>query len=331
MTSEPTSTFPLNIIQNSVKMVYEKPKGLKPNLLNSYKTGPLNTSFYDSCPKQDKLFKQMLYSLTFFDVIVNERKNYGCIGWNVAYQFGLSDFTQSVRQLQAFLCDGKPTPFPTLHYIISECFYGGRIVDQYDKRLLKSILSDIFNEQILNGPPYKFGSFDAFTLPLRFEHRLVVKFIEENIPEKSTCDVYGLHQNSDFYFKLNNSNALLTTMMTAMHPKTPDVMSETEFLEKLKDINEKLPEPIDTDASNAYDFSYENSMNKVLTSEMHMFNQLLRNIRGTCFELQQAIQGLGTYSIFLNFLEYNSHLNLYLIRKFDANATTGEYIQEPSQ
>lgn len=292
MTSEPTTTFPLNIIQNSVKITCEKPRGLKSNLMNSYKTAPLNSAFYDSCPKQDKLFKKMLYSLTFFDVIVNERKNYGCIGWNVAYEFSLSDYTQSVRQLQTFLCDGKPTPFKTLRYIISECLYGGRIVDKYDKRLLTTLLSDIFNEQILNSSPYKIGSNDEYTLPLRFEHRLVVKFIEETIPDRSTCDIYGLHQNSDFNFKLNNSNALLTTMMTAMQFQAKQTLNESEILEKLRDINEKLPEPIDIDESDRFNFSYENSINMVvLTSEMHMFNQLLRTIRETCFELQQAIQG----------------------------------------
>lgn len=273
-------------------MTYERPKGLKSNLLNSYKTGLLNSSFYDSCPKQDKLFKQMLYSLTFFDAIVNERKNYGSIGWNVAYAFSLSDFSQSVRQLQTFLCDGKPTPFTTLQYIISECFYGGRIVDMYDKRLLKTILSDIFNAQILEGPPYKFASLDTYTLPLRFEHRLIVKFIEENIPSKSSCDVYGLHQNSDFDFKLNNSNALLTSMMTVMHVETQTSLSETAFLELLDDIDAKLPEPIDADTSKSYTFSYENSMNMVLTTEMDLFNQLLKTIRETCFELRQAIQGM---------------------------------------
>lgn len=75
MTSELTTTFPLDLIQNSIKMIYEKPHVPKANhLLNSYRTGPLDTDFYDSCPKQDKLFKQLLYSLTFFDVLVNERK-----------------------------------------------------------------------------------------------------------------------------------------------------------------------------------------------------------------------------------------------------------------
>lgn len=276
-------------------MTYEKPQGLKANLLNSYQTGLLSTEFYDSCPKQDKLFKQLLYSLTFFDVLVNERKNYSNIGWNAPYEFSLNDFTQSVRQLQRFLCDEKPTPFKTLHYIIGECLYGGRMYDAYDKRLLKTILSDIFNDGILTGPPYRFTSIDSYALPSRFEHRLVLKFIDHSIPDYATCDVYGLHENSDFIFKLKMSNNLLTKMTISMTFTSKIAFDEFEFLQRLDEIQQKLPEPIDSAAEAAatkcFGYSYENSLNAVLSSEMFHFNRLLKNIRETCCDLQQAIQG----------------------------------------
>lgn len=289
MTSEPTTTFPLNLIQNSVKMTFEKPTGLKANLLNSYQTGLLNSSFYDSCPKQDKIFKQMLYLITFFDVVVNERKRYGTVGWHIPYEFSVSDFAQSIKQLQMFLCERNASPFETLQYIIGECFYGGRIITEFDKRLLKTILNDTFNEKILDGPPYKISSSDFHTLPLRYEHRLVVKFIEEAIPEKTNCKVYGLHENSDFILHLNNSNALLSSMNIAMVINSGKSTKETTFLDQLNDINEKLPKPVDIDGPN--NFEYTSSMIIVLRSEMKMFNQLLKMIQKTCNELQQAIQG----------------------------------------
>lgn len=306
MTSESTTTFPLNLIQNSVKMTYEKPHGLKANLLNSYQTGPLNTDFYDSCPKQDKLFKQLLYSLTFFDVLINERQNYSTMGWSAPYEFSLSDFTQSIRQLQRFLYDGKATPFTTLHCIIGECFYGGRMSDAYDKRLLNVILSDIFNDGILTGPPYKFTSIDMYALPLRFEHRLILKFIEESIPEHATCDVYGLHENADFIFKLKMSNDLRTNMTNSMTLKPKVAFDETEFLQRLDEIQRKLPDSVEDSTAaeptqDCYGFSYKNSLNAVLTTEMGHFNRLLRMIRSTCCDLQQAIQGGSLYRFFLHF------------------------------
>lgn len=322
MTSEPTTTFPLNLIQNSIKMTYEKPQGLKANLLNSYQTGPLNTNFYDSCPKQDKLFKQMLYSLTFFDVLVNERQNYSNIGWNAPYEFSISDFQQSIRQLQRFLCNGKETPFQTLQYIIGECFYGGRMTDNYDKRLLTTILSDIFNDGVLIGPPYKFTSIDVYALPLRFEHRLIMKFIEDSIPEYASCDVCGLHKNSDIIFKLKTSNDLVAKMTTAMTFKPKISFDEVEFLQRLIEIQEKLPQPIDTSAeatakqNDYYGFSYKNSLNIVLNTEMDYFNRLLKIIRETCFELQQAIQG---YVIFYKFFFYFAEKKTYNTSKVYEN------------
>lgn len=297
MTSEPTATFPLNLIQNSVKMTYENPIGLKANLLHSYQTGLLNTNFYDICPKQDKLFKQMLYSLTFFDVVINERKNYETIGWNVAYEFDVSDFIQSAKQLNMFLCDGKPTPFKTLHYIISECFYGGRIIEEYDKRLLKTILLDTFNGKILENPTHKINS---CKLPLRFEHRFILKFIEDNIPDESNCKVYGLHENSDFLFKLKNSNDLLNSMTIARGIETTNNLGKSDFLLKLTEIIDKLPGPIDVDDTN-FGFTYDKSSNSVAASEMKMFNNLLKVIRKTCTELEQAIQGSFSFSPCLPF------------------------------
>jgi hypothetical protein len=40
--------------------------------------------------------------------------------------------------------------------MISECYYGGRVTDEWDRKCLQHLLSDIFNVKILN-PQYKFG------------------------------------------------------------------------------------------------------------------------------------------------------------------------------
>lgn len=261
--------------------------------MNSYRTGLLKSNFYDSCPKQDKLFKQLLYSLTFFDVVVNERKHYGSVGWNSAYEFSLSDFTQSVRQLQMFLCDGK-APFKALQYIFGECFYGGRILDEYDRRLLKILLADIFNDSIVKGPPYKFNSTDNH-FPTRFEHRLVLKFIEDSIPEQSSCIVYGLHQNSDYYFNFTKSNNLLSSMKLAVNTRLPSQPNDEDILHKLREIQRKLPQLV----KNGFGCSNENLMMVVLHTEANKFDNLQKIIQTTCSTLQQSIQGMHLYFIFI--------------------------------
>lgn len=293
MTSEPTASFPLNLLQKGIKITHERSKGLKSNLLNLYQTSPLSTAFYDSCPKQDKMFKKCSYSLTLFDVIVNERKHYGNIGWSIAYEFTHNDFEQSIQLLQQLLCDGKDVSFETLRYIIGEFAYGGRIINNFDKRLVDTILMDIFNKDILTEFVVKMTPNCEHKLPRRFDPSItVLKFIEENVPNKTNCEFYGLHENSDFIYKLNISEELLNSMRSTSGRIYENMESEFDAIKsELELIINKLPQRVKFERNEKERFSYENSMSSVLVSEMKQYNHLLNVICSTCDDLRQALEG----------------------------------------
>lgn len=288
MTSEPTEHFPLNLLQNGIKITYEKAKGLKAGLLHSYQTNPLKSNFYDSCPEQDKIFKKLLYSLTFFDIVVNERQHYGNVGWNVAYEFTQFDFIQSIQQLQMFLNSGKRLSFNALQYIIGECAYGGRVIDEFDKRLLKTILVGMFNENVLTDSSFKLALNDGCTFPRRLEYRMVIKFIEETIPTVSNCEIYGLHSNSKFSFDQTNSNRFLVLIKVVNDPARGSNIEDFDKMAKdLKEILEKLPQRVEVDGG----FVCDNGMATVLASEIKQYNQLWDVISNTCCQLLQVIEG----------------------------------------
>ena len=78
--------------------------------------------------------------LSFFHAILRERRRFGPIGWNEHYEFNEADFKISGKQLQVMLKDYHSIPFEALNYLTGQCYYGGRVTDEWDRRLLLVLL-----------------------------------------------------------------------------------------------------------------------------------------------------------------------------------------------
>lgn len=121
LTTEPTGAFPIGILQRSLKVVTEPPNGLKLNLKNTFHK--LGTSSLTDCPHE--AFPSLVFVLAFFHAVVQERRKYDKIGWNVSYDFNESDFRVCMQILNTYLTKSvengdKKIPWASLKYLIGE-------------------------------------------------------------------------------------------------------------------------------------------------------------------------------------------------------------------
>jgi dynein heavy chain, axonemal len=108
----------------------------------------------------------------------------------------------------------KGVSWQTICYMIGEVQYGGRVTDDFDKRLLTTFCAVWFCDQLLTS---NFEFYKNYKVPVTKNIQHYVDYIS-SLPANDTPEVFGLHSNADITYQINTAKGILDTILS-VQPK----------------------------------------------------------------------------------------------------------------
>ena len=315
MTTDPTESYPISLLQRSLKVVTEPPDGLKLNMRSSYAKliaqanqeagSPSMTSFgagTDDCPHP--AYRPLVYVLCMLHAVLLERRKFGRIGFNVSYDFNESDFNISRRCFalyltKAFQNGDDQIPWSSLRYLIGEVQYGGRVSDSFDRRVLNTYLEEYMGDFLfdVNNKFFFARSGHDYDLPPAGTLDTYAEYVE-TLPLTNGPAVFGLHPNAE----INMFTEAVMTMWSAlidMQPRTGGGgggLSRDDIIASVvRDLSPKIPPPEDY-------MNIKKSLTQggtiapsptsvVLMQELERWNKLVGYMAQSLIDLSRALIG----------------------------------------
>jgi dynein heavy chain len=301
ITTEPHPKFSIGVLQMSTKVTNEPPKGLRAGLQRSYSV----------MVDQDRLerietatWRTLVYALCFIHSSVQERRKFGPLGWCVPYEFNDGDLNATIMFLEKHL-ESSTLSWTTLQYMAGEVQYGGRITDNWDRRLFGAYTEAWLSQQTLSStfsfsPDHPInvqpGAFQ-YKIPQVLELPDYISYINQ-FPDVDSPEVIGLHPNADLTFRFKEVNQLLDTILETQ-PKQSSSSGGGKTREEL--VFEKCIELRDTAPVDYIEDEYEERisdqgglaipLNIFLYQEVQRLQFAIGKVKDTLAVVMQAING----------------------------------------
>jgi dynein heavy chain len=247
LSSDPSESIPVSILDRSIKITSDPPSGLRANLKQAFASFSKDT--YDDLEPRSRA---ILFGLCQFHAVMVERKKFGAKGYNMMYPFAVGDLVCSAAVLRNYMESApQKIPWADLRYLFGEIMYGGHIVNDFDRLLANTYLDFYMRDELLEEmalyPYADKESQDVFKAPplgLGFEQ--VVEFVDDSLKTETPL-AFGLHPNAEIGFRTQMSEMLLSTILelsTSSSAEAGDVSNSQmvaevliqEILETYRDV-----------------------------------------------------------------------------------------------
>eukprot|EP00163_Fabomonas_tropica_P002875 TRINITY_DN1232_c0_g1_i1.p1 TRINITY_DN1232_c0_g1~~TRINITY_DN1232_c0_g1_i1.p1 ORF type:complete len:4516 (+),score=1594.38 TRINITY_DN1232_c0_g1_i1:127-13674(+) len=299
LSSDPHPKFPISILQISIKMTTEPPRGLRANMFRIYNTLVTEERFA-RCQAQSK-YKKLVFTLCWFHSVLLERRKFLTLGWNIAYDFNDSDFDTSEKLIAQYLDFYEDTPWDALRYLIAEANYGGRVTDDWDRRLLREYSSSLFRDELLTTPNLPLSSLSAYFVPDDGPLQSYKDYIN-TLPGFDKPEAFGQHPNADIASQIHETSSVLQAILD-LQPRTLSqgdgdqaVSTEDRVYALATDILNRLPDVIDEEEAAKMKADQMTPLSIVLIQEIIRYNVLLKTVKTQLEDLQKGIKGLVVMS-----------------------------------
>eukprot|EP00392_Amoebophrya_sp_AT5.2_P006223 g6233.t1 len=244
-----------------------------------------------------------MFAFAYFHAIVQERRKFGPIGWNIPYGFTNEDLATCRRQALHFLDKYEEVPYKVMNYLGAKINYGGRVTDAQDKILASAILSIYICPALVEkGSGYKFSESGIYYCPDATCQQEFLDYIK-TLPLIPTPEAFGMHENCNITYAEEQARLLLSNIL-AMAPRSSSGaggMSKEEVIDGLtENLLANTPQLFDMELlEERFPTLYEESTNTYVRGpamEALKYNRLLAIMHKFLPTLRRALKGFVAMS-----------------------------------
>ena len=237
LTMEFNPKIPPNVLRISRKFVFELPSGIKHSLIRSY-ANALQPSKSEKLPKERC---RLHFLLAWFHAVIGERLRYVPIGWSKYYEFNESDQRCALEAIDEWInihtkegeenISPSDIPWDAIKTIIHQSMYGGKIDNEYDMKILESLVNLYFNEKTFNEnyPLFKTSNENVsniLTIPNKTSNAGYVEWAN-SLPDTESPEWSGLPNNAEKLVRETASRRFITEMNKIQGTEDEELSTES--------------------------------------------------------------------------------------------------------